>query len=410
VADPELLDFARTEGAAGIAEWRREHLRRRLELGGANLGGADLVGANLGWANLAGTDLTLADLTLADLAGANLAGANLSGANLTRASLHLADLIGAILAGANLSGADLEGANLIRADLAGTDLGGTRNLEIARNLDQAHWDDHTRWPEGFTPPEPLNPEPKPERDPSEAAPPVAPIKRVEAVSEAAAHDVVMSFEAVQSYVERALDERGGAISDEDEARLRGYLQMMSGWERSGNGDPVLLDRIVAGILALVPALFATDPKPGPEDQIPPEVTKARESAIAAVEAAAHPEEDEDAARDHLEDTLEPALEAAADDLEDLAAALDPEGDYAEAATREPDPKRPVGERIDEALDKFETFLVRYERATGQVRRAIKATTATAARMALLWGLLNGPIASANLIFHHIQATWNGLPW
>lgn len=143
MANPEHVKLVR-QGAAAIAEWRRQNPKvslnlrkaslRRADLRRANLRRAVLTGADLDRANLAGADLRGAVLVRANLAGAglsgarlrraNLARANLAGADLTGAVLSRTDLTGASLAGANLTGAVLTGANLTGANLAGADVRG----------------------------------------------------------------------------------------------------------------------------------------------------------------------------------------------------------------------------------------------------------------------------------------------
>jgi uncharacterized protein YjbI with pentapeptide repeats len=143
MANPEHVKIVR-QGAAAIAEWRRQNpgvpfdLTRAdladadlsgAELAPANLEGANLTRANLSGAHLRGTNLVQAHLRTADLGGADLhrailAGANLPQANLSAANLFAATLRGANLAGANLAQANLRRANLRRANLTGANISG----------------------------------------------------------------------------------------------------------------------------------------------------------------------------------------------------------------------------------------------------------------------------------------------
>jgi hypothetical protein len=135
MANPEHVEIVR-QGAAAIAQWRRQKPEAPLSLSEADLTEANLRGANLAWAELAGAVLAEADLTGADLRLANLTGADLRLANLTGADLRLADLTGADLTGADLRRANLAGANLAGANLAGANLTGA-NLTGA-NLAEAN--------------------------------------------------------------------------------------------------------------------------------------------------------------------------------------------------------------------------------------------------------------------------------
>ena len=129
------------QGAAAVAEWRRQNPEARLDLSGADLAkadlsaadlaAADLSGADLSWAHLTGAVLTRADLRgavlrRADLTGANLRGADLAGADLSGADLAKADLSGAVLRRANLTRADLTKAGLFWAHLMWADVAGAR--------------------------------------------------------------------------------------------------------------------------------------------------------------------------------------------------------------------------------------------------------------------------------------------
>jgi uncharacterized protein YjbI with pentapeptide repeats len=141
VANPEHLDILR-QGVDIWNEWRKNELKVRPDLGGADLrkanlnltdlhgamlGGADLyeaslIGANLRKANLHRTILKKADLGAADLYKANLSEANLAGADLGAVNLGGANLSGAELNGVNLFQANLRKANLDGAFLSGADL------------------------------------------------------------------------------------------------------------------------------------------------------------------------------------------------------------------------------------------------------------------------------------------------
>jgi len=157
MANPEHVKVVR-QGAAAIANWRRQNPRTSLDLSGADLSGADLLEADLSKAILAEADLSRANLCKADLRTANLRRANLiaadlSGTNLARAdlsgaSLGFANLTGADASRANLSGADLIGADILLANLTGADLSGV-DLFAAKliaadlretRLAQAHFD------------------------------------------------------------------------------------------------------------------------------------------------------------------------------------------------------------------------------------------------------------------------------
>jgi uncharacterized protein YjbI with pentapeptide repeats len=140
MANPEHVKVVR-QGAAAIAEWRRQNPGvpfdlTRADLRGAKLSEASLSGANLSTADLASADLGRADLTDALLTDANLTKAYLSDASLLLAKLQGANLAGAWAGGASWSEADLSGASLTNAilssgdltevDLTGADLRGAR--------------------------------------------------------------------------------------------------------------------------------------------------------------------------------------------------------------------------------------------------------------------------------------------
>jgi uncharacterized protein YjbI with pentapeptide repeats len=149
MANPDHVEVVR-QGAAAIAEWRRENPSVRLDLSEADLRGAvlreaNLADADLAWANLTQADLAEADLSDADLFEAKLITADLTAANIFAAKLIMADLTGADVTGANLTGAhlplavlsdatlakagligaNLSGANLTETDLTEAQLGGT---------------------------------------------------------------------------------------------------------------------------------------------------------------------------------------------------------------------------------------------------------------------------------------------
>jgi len=114
MAKPEHIAIVR-EGVNSIEKWRRDHLRERLELSGADLheielNRADLFHANLSMANLSGANLSHADLTLANLAGANL----------EKVGLAFSKLVATNLGGTNLSGSSLIGTRFQYPDLLKT--------------------------------------------------------------------------------------------------------------------------------------------------------------------------------------------------------------------------------------------------------------------------------------------------
>jgi hypothetical protein len=121
MANAEHVKVVR-QGAAAIAEWRRQNPGVPLDLTGADLGGADLSGANLSDADLSGADLSDADFTGADLFGAKLVRGDLHGAHLITAGLAMADLTGADLTDACLMAANLTLANLRESNLSAADL------------------------------------------------------------------------------------------------------------------------------------------------------------------------------------------------------------------------------------------------------------------------------------------------
>ena len=88
MANPEHVKVVR-QGAAAIAEWRRQNPGVRLDLSGVDLSGADLNGADLAGSSLPMANLTEAGLTEADLSGADLLGAYLL---LPRGQVHLREV------------------------------------------------------------------------------------------------------------------------------------------------------------------------------------------------------------------------------------------------------------------------------------------------------------------------------
>lgn len=104
----DLLD----KGVDAWNEWRKLHLKIRIDLSGADLRNLDLAGINLANANL----------ERANFANTDMRNANLASANLERACLAFADLDHSILAYANLADADLRAVNLIRASLEDANL------------------------------------------------------------------------------------------------------------------------------------------------------------------------------------------------------------------------------------------------------------------------------------------------
>jgi uncharacterized protein YjbI with pentapeptide repeats len=121
MANPEHLAVV-GQGKEAIAEWRRAHPRKRLDLSGADLRRADLRRADLSGADLSGANLTWADLSRANLTWVNLSRANLMRANLSRADLGLANLSWANLSRANLGRVLLFITYLRAADLTEADL------------------------------------------------------------------------------------------------------------------------------------------------------------------------------------------------------------------------------------------------------------------------------------------------
>jgi uncharacterized protein YjbI with pentapeptide repeats len=116
MANPEHVKIVR-QGAAAIAEWRRQNPGVPFDLTRADLREANLSGANLNGANLSGARAIDASLPEARLRAANLMQADLSGALLVRADLTVANLFAALLVGADLTGASLVLASFFAADL-----------------------------------------------------------------------------------------------------------------------------------------------------------------------------------------------------------------------------------------------------------------------------------------------------
>jgi len=125
MANPEHVNVVR-QGAAAIAEWRRQNPEGRFDLYRADLHGAHLVRVNLSGADLTDADLSEADLSDAQFLSADLYLANLSGANLSDAQLYRANLYAADLSEANLTKAYLGSTNLFWLILTEADLEGAR--------------------------------------------------------------------------------------------------------------------------------------------------------------------------------------------------------------------------------------------------------------------------------------------
>jgi hypothetical protein len=121
MANPEHVKVVR-QGAAAVAEWRRQNPDVAFDLTGADLRGTDLTGANLRRADLTGANLTGADLHRADLSWADLFNVNLTAANLREVSLFRADLSLTDLTNADLTESDLTGAKLTLTKLTETNL------------------------------------------------------------------------------------------------------------------------------------------------------------------------------------------------------------------------------------------------------------------------------------------------
>jgi uncharacterized protein YjbI with pentapeptide repeats len=179
MAKKKQLDIILGQGIKKWNAWRRQNVKVRPDLSGADFQEADLKGADLRRANLSRADLSDATLYKADLRGAYLGGrpswmqfftrltyegltstirsstelssrrlifegrillgqtfagaylreAQLSGTKFGEANLRRADLRGADLSESDLRQADLNRADLRRANLAGADLRGVRFLE-----------------------------------------------------------------------------------------------------------------------------------------------------------------------------------------------------------------------------------------------------------------------------------------
>jgi uncharacterized protein YjbI with pentapeptide repeats len=131
MAKKKQLDIILGQGIKKWNAWRRQNVKVRPDLSGADFQEADLNGADLRRANLSGADLSDATLYKADLRRANLWGATLMDATLYKADLRGADLHNsllyrAILEKADLRGADFTWANLRRAYLRDAQLSGTK--------------------------------------------------------------------------------------------------------------------------------------------------------------------------------------------------------------------------------------------------------------------------------------------
>ncbi len=89
MANRDLVQAIRKDGAGAIVTYRETRPRDLLDLGGAilpqsDLKSAPLFAADLRDAHLAGADLRRADLRCANLSGANMIGANVAGAIMLR--------------------------------------------------------------------------------------------------------------------------------------------------------------------------------------------------------------------------------------------------------------------------------------------------------------------------------------
>jgi hypothetical protein len=96
VAQKELIEALKTQGAVALAEFRAKRPKEQMDLSGAILPEAQLANAVLSDANLTGTylrqaNLRGADLRLAVLNGTNLEGADLAGAVLGRTTFANVD-------------------------------------------------------------------------------------------------------------------------------------------------------------------------------------------------------------------------------------------------------------------------------------------------------------------------------
>lgn len=201
----------------------------------------------------------------------------------------------------------------------------------------------------------------PKSDPRPGTPPTPTSpRRVDRIAAEGARRIAASFESVQDYVEHALADLTRPIDPEHEEMVQGHLQALAGWSHTDR-DPVVYERLMAGLARLLPGLFETDVARG---EITDEDEHLRSATVEVLDAVAGiGSESEDVDRDHLEQEVLPALEEAARATSDLAEAVTgPEPEFAPGA----------GRQVDGFLDNTEPWVGRLQRAGEQINTSWKS--------------------------------------